>query len=35
LTINNETLAVKEGFLNHNEDLKSMYKTVDDIMALL
>jgi len=35
LTINNETLAVKEEFLNRNEDLNSMYKTVDDIMALL
>ena len=30
-----ETLAVKEEFLNRNESLKSMYKADDDNMAVL
>lgn len=33
--VNDETLAVKEEFLNRNEDLKSMYKADDDNMAVL
>lgn len=33
--INDETLAVKEEFLNRNEGLKSMYKADDDNMAVL
>ena len=33
--VNDETLAVKEEFLNRNEGLKSMYKTDDDNMAVL
>ena len=32
---NDETLAVKEEFLNRNEGLKSMYKADDDNMAVL
>ena len=33
--VNDETLAVKEEFLNRNESLKSMYKADDDNMAIL
>ena len=33
--VNDETLAVKEEFLNRNESLKSMYKPDDDNMAVL
>ena len=33
--VNDETLAVKEEFLNRNESLKSMYKEDDDNMAVL
>ena len=33
--VNNETLAVKEEFLNRNESLKSMYKADDDNMVVL
>ena len=33
--VNDETLAVKEEFLNRNEGLKSMYKADDDNMAIL
>ena len=33
--VNDETLAVKEKFLNRNESLKSMYKADDDNMAVL
>ena len=33
--VNEETLAVKEEFLNRNESLKSMYKADDDNMAVL
>ena len=33
--VNDETLSVKEEFLNRNEDLKSMYKADDDNMAVL
>ena len=33
--VNDETLAVKEEFLNRNETLKSMYKADDDNMAVL
>ena len=33
--VNDETLAVKEEFLNRNEGLKSMYKADDDNMAVL
>ncbi len=33
--VNDETLAVKEEFLNRNEGLKSMYKADDDNMATL
>ena len=33
--INDETLAVKEEFLNRNPGLKSMYKADDDNMAVL
>ena len=33
--VNDEALAVKEEFLNHNESLKSMYKADDDNMAVL
>ena len=33
--VNDETLAVKEEFLNRNEGLKSMYKADDDSMAVL
>ena len=33
--VNDETLAVKEEFLNRNENLKSMYKADDDNMAVL
>ena len=33
--VNDETLAVKEEFLNRNESLKSMYKADDDNMAVL
>ena len=33
--VNDDTLAVKEEFLNRNESLKSMYKADDDNMAVL
>ena len=33
--VNDETLAVKEEFLNRNEGLKSMYKADDNNMAVL
>ena len=33
--VNDETLSVKEEFLNRNESLKSMYKADDDNMAVL
>ena len=33
--VGDETLAVKEEFLNRNEGLKSMYKADDDNMAVL
>lgn len=33
--VNDETVAVKEEFLNRNEGLKGMYKADDDNMALL
>ena len=33
--VNDETLSVKEEFLNRNEGLKSMYKADDDNMAVL
>ena len=33
--VNDETLAVKEEFLNRNESLKSIYKADDDNMAVL
>jgi uncharacterized pyridoxamine 5'-phosphate oxidase family protein len=33
--VNDETLAVKEEFLNRNEELKSMYRADDDNMAVL
>jgi len=33
--VNDETLAVKEEFLNRNESLKSMYKADDNNMAVL
>ena len=33
--VNDETLEVKEEFLNRNEGLKSMYKADDDNMAVL
>ena len=33
--VNDETLVVKEEFLNRNESLKSMYKADDDNMAVL
>ena len=33
--VNDETLAVKEEFLNRNAGLKSMYKADDDNMAVL
>lgn len=33
--VNDETLAVKEEFLNRNESLKSMYQADDDNMAVL
>ena len=33
--VNDETLSVKEEFLNLNESLKSMYKADDDNMAVL
>jgi uncharacterized pyridoxamine 5'-phosphate oxidase family protein len=33
--VNDETLGVKEEFLNHNEGLKSMYKADDENMAVL
>lgn len=33
--VNDETLAVKEEFLNRNEGLKSMYRADDDNMAVL
>lgn len=33
--VNDETLSVKEEFLNRNEGLKSMYKAADDNMAVL
>ena len=33
--VNDETLAVKEEFLNRNEDLKTMYKADDGNMAVL
>ncbi|MCR4920512.1 MAG: pyridoxamine 5'-phosphate oxidase family protein [Bacteroidaceae bacterium] len=33
--VSDETLAVKEEFLNRNEGLKSMYKADDDNMAIL
>ena len=33
--VNDETLAVKEEFLNRNEGLKMMYKANDDNMAVL
>ena len=33
--VGDETLAVKEEFLNRNESLKSMYKADDDNMAVL
>ena len=33
--VNDETLSVKEEFLNRNETLKSMYKADDDNMAVL
>ena len=33
--VNDETLSVKEEFLNRNQGLKSMYKADDDNMAVL
>ena len=33
--VNDETLAVKEEFLNRNKELKSMYRADDDNMAVL
>ena len=33
--VTDETLSVKEEFLNRNESLKSMYKVDDDNMAVL
>ena len=33
--VNDETLSVKEEFLNRNEGLKSMYKADDENMAVL
>ena len=33
--VNDETLTVKEEFLNRNPSLKGMYKAVDDNMAVL
>ncbi|MBQ6037994.1 MAG: pyridoxamine 5'-phosphate oxidase family protein [Bacteroidaceae bacterium] len=33
--VNDDTLSVKEEFLNRNEELKSMYKADDDNMAVL
>ena len=33
--VDDETLAVKEEFLNRNEELKSMYRADDDNMAVL
>ena len=33
--VNDETLSVKEEFLNRNDGLKSMYKADDDNMAVL
>lgn len=33
--VNDETLSVKEEFLNRNEGLKAMYKADDDNMAVL
>lgn len=33
--VNDETLSVKEEFLNRNKGLKSMYKADDDNMAVL
>lgn len=33
--VNDETLSVKEEFLNRNENLKSMYKADNDNMAVL
>ena len=33
--VNDETLSVKEEFLNRNEGLKTMYKADDDNMAVL
>ena len=33
--VNDETLAVKDEFLNRNEELKSMYRADDDNMAVL
>lgn len=33
--VNDETISVKEEFLNRNEGLKSMYKADDDNMAVL
>jgi len=33
--VNDETLSVKEEFLNRNQSLKSMYKADDDNMAVL
>ena len=35
MLVADETLAVKEEFLNRNESLKSMYKADDDNMAVL
>ena len=35
ILVNDETLSVKEEFLNRNESLKSMYKADDDNMAVL
>ena len=35
ILVNDETLSVKEEFLNRNEGLKSMYKADDDNMAVL
>ncbi len=35
ILVNDETLAVKEEFLNRNEGLKMMYKADDDNMAVL
>ncbi len=35
ILVNDETLTVKEEFLNRNEGLKSMYKADDDNMAVL